>query len=377
MPHDRVALPVAFVRVLRQSGVDVPVGASVVFAQALAHMGVGARDAVYWSGRATLLRRPEDIPIYDAAFATFWERVFATGVEIIEETPSATLAIDDDVNEEGADADEESVDRDDETVAVRWSAIEVLRHRDFAEYSEEEFEEARMLLAQLKLRTPTQPARRYHATRSSRQARLDVHRTVRNALATGGEPIRRTYRVRGERHRRLVMLLDVSGSMEPYARAFVRFVHASMLSSRNVEAFAMGTRLTRMTRELQARDPDAAIAAAARRVVDWSGGTRLGEGLREFNDLWGVRGFARGAIVVVLSDGWDRGNPEVLGEQMQRLHRVAHRMIWVNPLKASEGYAPLARGMAAALAHVDSFVEGHSIDALTTLARAIGEEMQA
>lgn len=372
MPHDRVALPVAFVRVLRQSGVEVPVGASVVFAQALAHMGIAARDAVYWSGRATLLRRPEDIPVYDAAFATFWERAFATGASVIEDIATATLAIDDDTDDRCGDSG-----GDDDTIAVRWSAIEVLRQRDFAQYTEAEFEQARVLLAQLKLRTPTQPARRYHATRSPRQARLDVHRTVHRALATGGEPIRRSYRVRGQRPRRLVMLLDVSGSMEPYARAFVRFVHASMLSSRSVEAFAMGTRLTRMTRELQARDPDAAIAAAARRVVDWSGGTRLGEGLREFNDQWGVRGFARGAVVVVLSDGWDRGNPDLLGEQMQRLHRVAHRVIWVNPLKASEGYAPLARGMAAALAHVDSFVEGHSIDALTALARAIGEEGHA
>jgi uncharacterized protein with von Willebrand factor type A (vWA) domain len=168
------------------------------------------------------------------------------------------------------------------------------------------------------------------------------------------------------------LLLDVSGSMEPYARAFVRFLHAAAVSRSRVEVFALGTRLTRITRELTSRDPDAAVRAAARRVDDWSGGTRLGEGLRTFNDTWGVRGMARGAVVVVFSDGWDRGDPEVLREQMARLSRVAYKIVWVNPLKASPGYAPLAQGMAAALPYVDDFVEGHSLAALEELTRVIG-----
>ena len=174
-----------------------------------------------------------------------------------------------------------------------------------------------------------------------------------------------------ERTRRLVLLLDVSGSMEPYARAFVRFLHAAVIGRGRVEAFALGTRLTRVTRELASHDPDAAVGAAARRVTDWSGGTRLGEGLRRFNDEWGVRGLARGAVVVVFSDGWDRGDPAVLAEQMGRLRRVAHRVVWVNPLKASPGYAPLAQGMAAALPYVDDFVEGHSLAALEELSKVI------
>jgi uncharacterized protein with von Willebrand factor type A (vWA) domain len=169
----------------------------------------------------------------------------------------------------------------------------------------------------------------------------------------------------------VVLLCDVSGSMEPYARAFVRFVHAAVVSRTRVEAFALGTRLTRVTRELSSRDPDAAVHAAAGRVVDWAGGTRLGEGLRAFNDEWGVRGMARGAVVVILSDGWDRGDPAVLDEQMTRLHRVAHKVVWVNPLKASPGYQPLARGMAAALPHVDEFVEGHSLASLEQLAEVL------
>jgi uncharacterized protein with von Willebrand factor type A (vWA) domain len=209
------------------------------------------------------------------------------------------------------------------------------------------------------------------AATGDRTRRPDLRRTVRAALRAGGEPMRRHWREPTTRHRRLVLLLDVSGSMEPYARALARFLHAAVVSRTRVEAFALGTRLTRITRELESHDPDEAMRNAARRVVDWSGGTRLGEQIGRFNDEWGVRGMARGAVVVILSDGWDRGDPDALAEQMARLRRVAHRIVWVNPLKASEGYAPLARGMAAALPYVDDFVEGHSVAALESLAEVI------
>jgi uncharacterized protein len=159
--------------------------------------------------------------------------------------------------------------------------------------------------------------------------------------------------------------------MEPYARALIRFVHAAVAGRQKVEAFALGTRLTRITRELSSRDPDDALRRAALRVLDYGGGTRLGDGLKIFNDQWGQRGMARGAIVVILSDGWDRGDPAMLDEQMTRLHRVAHKIVWVNPLKVTPGYAPLARGMAAALPHVDAFVEGHSLEAMEHLAHEI------
>jgi uncharacterized protein with von Willebrand factor type A (vWA) domain len=168
-----------------------------------------------------------------------------------------------------------------------------------------------------------------------------------------------------------VFLLDISGSMEPYARALVRFVHAGVAGRQRVEAFTLGTRLTRVTRELSSRDPDRALRDAGTRVEDWSGGTRLGETLRRFNDEWGVRGMARGAVVVILSDGWDRGDPAALAAEMERLHRVTHRIVWVNPLKVTPGYAPLARGMAAALPFVDEFVEGHSLEALEQLTKVI------
>ncbi|MEO7398740.1 MAG: VWA domain-containing protein, partial [Ilumatobacteraceae bacterium] len=216
---------------------------------------------------------------------------------------------------------------------------------------------------------PRQSLRLVPAKRN--QHRPDVRRTVRGSLRAGGEPIRRYWREPGERMRRLVLLLDVSGSMEPYARALLRFVQAAVTGRQRVEAFAMGTRLTRVTKELSSRNPDRALRLAGSRVSDWSGGTRLGECLRRFNDEWGVRGIARGSIVVVLSDGWDRGDPELLAEQMRRLQRITHNLIWVNPLKVTPGYAPLARGMAAALPYVDHFVEGHSVMAMEELARVI------
>jgi hypothetical protein len=220
-----------------------------------------------------------------------------------------------------------------------------------------------------RLRLVGSPRRSLRLTTSKRTTgRHDLRRTVRAAMRAGGEPVRRHHREPSTRHRRLVLLLDVSGSMEPYARALIRFVHAAVAGRQKVEAFALGTRLTRITRELDSRDPDEALRRAAGRVLDYGGGTRLGDGLRAFNDEWGQRGMARGAIVVILSDGWDRGEPEVLAEQMERLHRAAHKLIWVNPLKFTPGYAPLARGMAAALPHVDAFVEGHSVEALETLA---------
>ncbi len=219
-------------------------------------------------------------------------------------------------------------------------------------------------------------SRRFQPVRHRRTpgTRPDVRNTVRRSVRAGGEAVVPSRRGPGERPRNLVLLLDVSGSMDPYARELVRFAHAAIAARRRgrVEAFALGTRLTRLTRALSSRDPDEAMAAATDAAIDWSGGTRLGDGLRAFNDEWGVRGVARGAVVVILSDGWDRGDPDALAEQMARLRRVARRIVWVNPLKASEGYAPLARGMAAALPYIDDFVEGHSLAALEELAEVVG-----
>jgi uncharacterized protein len=360
---DEVA--VAFARVLRGSGIEVSVGATLDYASALDCVGLDTPSGVYWAGRATLVNRPDDIVTYDQAFDVFWNGRTSDGAVVDE--PASPLAAAFDV-ESPAD-DETGPMRLQPALTVRWSPVEVLRERDFASYTPSEFAQARRLMADLRLTGSHRRSRRRKVTRA--HGTPDLRRTVRRSLRAGGEVAPPVFNKTGTRPRPLVLLLDVSGSMEPYARAFVRFVHAAVVSRTRVEAFALGTRLTRITRELSSRDPDAAVHAAASRVVDWSGGTRLGDGLRAFNDEWGIRGMARGAIVVILSDGWDRGEPEALAEQMARLSRVAHKVVWVNPLKASPGYAPLAQGMAAALPHVDVFVEGHSLAALEEVAEVI------
>jgi len=365
-PAERMA--VAFGRVLRGAGLKVPLGSVLTFVDALGRLRIDDRSQVYWAGRSTLVRNPEDIPLYDRSFDVFWGSL-RTLDDIEPEPPmTITLAVDDDGDEGDSDKGEGEAS-DEPQITLRFSAMEVLRHKDFAAYDADELRTAQELMSRLRFVGP--PRRSFRQHRSPRGRRPDIQATMRAALRTGGEPMHRMWREPGERLRRLVLLVDVSGSMEPYARALLRFVHAAVSGRQRVEAFSIGTRLTRVTRELDSRDPDKALAQASTRVQDWSGGTRLGDCLRRFNDQWGVRGMARGAIVVVLSDGWDRGDPEVLAEEMRRLQRIAYHVIWVNPLKVTPGYAPLARGMAAALPYVDHFVEGHSLDAMHRLASVI------
>jgi uncharacterized protein len=367
--HGRLAI--AFARVLRGVGIDVPLGATMLFAEALGQVGLEQRNRVYWAGRTTLVKSPEDIDVYDRAFDAFWMGV-AGATSVDDPAPREEIVLGLDVEMPGADDSARPEGAQAPQLSVRWSPAEMLRHVDFAAYTAAEFAEARRLMADLRLAGALKPSRRRRPT-PRRRGHPDVRRTVRRALRTAGEPLDRRFVVPAVQPRRVVLLLDVSGSMEPYARAFVRFLHAAVVGRTRVEAFALGTRVTRITRELSSRDPDAAVRAAARRVVDWAGGTRLGDGLHEFNERWGIRGLARGAIVVILSDGWDRGRPDLLGEQMARLARVAYKVIWVNPLKASPGYAPLAQGMAAALPYVDAFIEGHSLAALENLAEVMSE----
>lgn len=364
---ERVA--VVFVEALRRSGIPIPVGSTITFLRALTEVDVRSRDDVYWSGRATLLTRPEDVDVYDSVFAAYFGRGQARVLRAITEPERVTVALDDgDVPPDAVDGGDDTDERD--VVSVRYSPQEVLRHRDFAQCSDDEMAQVHRLIDRMGTAAARQESRRRIASRRH-ASHIDLHRTLRDALRSGGEATRLATSTHGSRPRRLVLLADVSGSMESYARPLIRFVHAAVVGRARVEAFTMGTQLTRITRELGSRDPDAAAVHASDAVEDWSGGTRLGDMIGRFNDEWGVRGMARGAVVVILSDGWDRGEPAVMAEQMQRLARVAHRIVWVNPLKASAGYEPLARGMAAALPFVDTFIEGHSLAALENLAEEI------
>lgn len=367
---ERIA--VAFVSALRSVDVSVPVSSALRYREALALVGLENRDDVYWAGRATLVQNPELIATYDHVFGAFWEgqAVVVDGQEVVDEQ-EVMLATDDDNDD--ADGDDEVEETDLPIITLRYSAHEILGSKDFSEYDDAELDEAQRLMNRMAVVGGRRPSRRRVPTRRQ-QGRPDLGRTVRRALRAGGEPIERRFTAPGDRLRRVVFLLDVSGSMETYARALARFVQAAVAGRRRVEVFTLGTRLTRITRELATRNPDRALTRASEAVDDWSGGTRLGESLRVFNDEWGQRGMARGATVVILSDGWDRGEPEVMAEQMGRLHRVAHEVIWVNPLKASPGYQPLAQGMAAALPFVDRFIEGHCLDSLDVLAGLLAEK---
>jgi uncharacterized protein with von Willebrand factor type A (vWA) domain len=330
-----------FGRALRAEGL--PAGTSRV--EAFCRAAALAPGELYWAGRATLVARAGDIPVYDRVFAAFFgdaegrpaprERVRVQG-KLVEEVEVA-----------------------------RASAAELLREKDFAQCSPEELEQIAALVS---LRAPLRRARRLGPARSGR---LDVARTLRRSFRTGGEPVERAWRRRRERPRRIVLLLDVSGSMADYSRALVLFAHAALRTDARWEAFVFGTRLTRLTRELAVARPDDALRRAAARVFDWDGGTRIGESLQRFLDEFGHRSLARGAVVVLCSDGLEVGDPELLGLQMARLKRLAHRVVWLNPLLGDPSYEPLARGMAAALPFVDEFRSGHNLASLDELAASL------
>ena len=361
---------VAFGRILRGAGVRVGTDRLVEFARALEELDASRRDDVYWAGRITLVSRPEEIETYDRAFELFWDR---GGNAKARPKPKPKLKVRLPVPrpDRSVMPPKKTVERSEggeDAVRLRYSPVEVLRTKDFALYSAEEFAEFQRLLADLRLSGALRRSRRLEP---AHRGRHDPRRTLRGAMRTGGETVRHRFRRTKVQPRRVVLLCDVSGSMAPYSRALLRFLHAGVVSGARLEAFSIGTRLTRITKELATRDPDQALRQAAGAMKDISGGTRLGDALKEFVDRWGQRGMARGAVVVILSDGWDRGDVDVLAEQMQRLSRLAYKVIWVNPLKSAPGYKPLAAGMAAALPHVDVFLSGHNFESLEELAAAI------
>lgn len=358
---------VVFGRLLRRAGLTVGTDRIVEFTRALEVLDVARREDVYWAGRATLCSRPEDIEIYERAFLAFWEQKGYKTLQTPQSRPSVTM------DPESVQPPKETVEanpKGEEAVRLRYSPVDILRKKDFADYTPEEFAELHRMMAELRLSGALRRSRRMEP---AHRGRHDPRRTLRDALRTGAEPLRHRFRRARSRPRRVVLLCDISGSMELYSRSLLRFLHASVVSTSKLEAFALGTQLTRLTTELANRNPDRALQDASGAVRDWSGGTRLGDTVKEFVDRWGQRGMARGAVVVVLSDGWDRGDTDVLARQMSRIERLAYKVIWVNPLKAAPGYQPLARGMAAAIPYVDVFLSGHNFEGLEELAEAISE----
>ncbi len=261
---------------------------------------------------------------------------------------------------------------DDAAVPAAWSDVELLQTKDFAHYSEAEMILAKELIWRLARRGPSRISRRTRPVRRRRGHRPDLRRVLRASLRTRGEPIHRQWRAPQRRPRPVVLVCDVSGSMTPYARMLLQYMHASVAARRRVEAFAFGTRLTRITHELEGRDHDRALDRATAAVADFSGGTRIGSALAELNRVHGRR-IGRGAVVVILSDGWDRGEPEVLDAEMARLRRSAHRLVWLNPLAAHPDFEPLTRGMRAAVPHTDELLAGNSLASLEELAAILEE----
>jgi uncharacterized protein with von Willebrand factor type A (vWA) domain len=353
---------------LRERGVRAGVGELLVAHRALAAVDPGDVRQARAALRAALCSKREDLDAFDAAWEAWLDAARVTPLD----DPAAHMALPHvAVPGTGEPGDARGGDLTPRPAA--YSEVELLRERDFAVMTDAERAAARRLLERLARRGPTRRSRRTRPT-LRRGARPDHRRTVRAALRHGGEPIDRRWHGPGEQERPVVLVLDVSGSMAPYARMLLHYVHAAVAARRRVEAFAFGTRLTRLTRELGGRDPARALARASAAAEDWSGGTRIGDALGELNRLHGRR-VGRGAVVVVLSDGWDRGDPAVVTAEMARLARTAHRLVWLNPLKADPRYEPLARGMAAALPHVDHFLSGHSVASLEQLADLLEEEM--
>jgi uncharacterized protein with von Willebrand factor type A (vWA) domain len=363
-----VAEVVALARAMRAGGARVGTGEVEAGARALAVVGADRTDS-YLALRAIMCSRREDLAIFDTAFAEAF--VGADGGRVappFEMPPGVELALPR-IADPGA---EPSPGREPTDVRpAAWSEIELLIEKDFAQYSDEERALARAVVKQLAQHGPTRRSRRLRSARL-RGVRPDLQRTLRASLRFGGEPLERRWREPSTKPRRLVLVCDVSGSMAPYARVLLQYLHAAVSTHRRVEVFAFGTRLTRLTRELGVRDPDLALERAGDAVQDWSGGTRIGHSLAVLNREHGRR-LGRGAVVVILSDGWDRGEPELLADEMARLRRSAYRVVWLNPLKAAPGYEPLARGMAAALPHTDHFLAGNSLASLAELATILEE----
>jgi len=385
MMAERVDVPALaghFGRAVAVAGIPVTPERSTRFVQTLELTPPATRSRLYWAARLAFISGPDQLEAFDRVFDEVFgglvdpatdrgdpnapsRRDRARAARERTSAPSATMGLGGADLRDAGEADGDAIR---ELAVAAASSEERLAERDFAELDQDELRALRRLVAKLALAPPPRRSRRLR--RNPHGARLDLRATIRSSGRTGGDPVRWVLRSRLERPRRLVFLCDISGSMEPYTRAFLQLLHAAVGGAR-AEAFVFATRLTRITRALDSSRADVAIERAAATARDWSSGTRIGESLKRFNDRYGRRGMARGAVVVIVSDGWERGDPLLVAEQMRRLRRLAYRIVWVNPRSASPEFAPSTGGMAAALPVCDALVSGHNVRALSTVADAI------
>jgi uncharacterized protein with von Willebrand factor type A (vWA) domain len=386
----------ALSRRLHEAGLPITPARAADFARALTLVRPIARRRLYWTARSVFVSDPAQGDAFDAVFFA----VFGKGAEGEELEPEDTQTLASPPHERPpserkpslrrshaqeppkgmpsprpGELDGEEDQAEVEVPLALASDEERLRSRSFDALEPHELAELYRLMSRLELATPRRLTRRYEKGRHGEH--IDLRRTLRASLRTGGDPIRLARRHRRVARRRLVMLCDISGSMEPYARAYLQFLTCAAGSGPSAEAFVFATRLTRLTRALASRNPERAIQRAAAAAPDWSSGTRIGDALKEFNDRHGRRGMARGAVIVILSDGWERGDPMLVGREMARLARLAHRIVWVNPRIAAGGFSVQSGGMLAALPHCDALVSGHNFQALTEVADVIGLELRS
>ncbi len=354
---------VTFGRVLREVGIEVGPGRVADALRGLDAVDVTRQDDVYFALRQTLVSRHDELELFDRAFdAWFLRGPVLPLVRRSDQRPETRIArAARETAGEGAEAEG--------TSELGASEQELLRRKDLAEMTPEEFERARRLMEAIARARPLRRSRRRQP--DPRGDVLDLRRMLRRSLRSGGDPAEQPWKRRKEVPRKLVVLCDVSGSMDAYARALLIFLHALVGTGHGVEAFAFGTRLTRLTPELATRDPEAALERATATAVDWGSGTRIGASLADFNAVYGRRALTRGAVVVIVSDGWERDDPGLVGREMARLARAAYAVVWVNPLKGNPEYEPLAGGMRAALPFVDRFLPGHNLSSLEELATVL------
>ncbi len=364
-----------FGRLLRRMGIDVDTGRLIDLLQALEYLDLGRREDVYHAARSLLVTRRGDIPLFDAAFEAFWRRPLGDWAHIPLASPSVRRGPIFEPAADAADAvpigDEDENGRSQLVVQAnrRYSRRDVLRQKDFADLTPEELGQIQVIIGDLVWRLGSRRTRRQ---RPGTGERIDFRRSLRRGMRQGGEILAWERRQPIQRPRPLVVLADVSGSMERYTRLLTHFLYSLSAGLHSeVEVFVFSTRLTRISRQLRSGEAVQALRAVSRAVPDWSGGTRIGAALRRFNFEWARRVLSRGAVVLLISDGWDRGEPELLAQEVARLQRSCHRLIWLNPLLGDPGYEPLTRGIAAALPYVDDFLPIHNLESLEQLARRL------